>query len=284
MRSQRGIANEATALGVLAAAALLLGGVACPPRALADTSATAPALASNLATSGLLDAEYAVFGEAASAAYVDSDPGGEVGGVQQGQPGAHANLGRKVKAGLLSLILPGAGQYYNGDRGKAYLFAGAEAAVWASYLTFDRMGDNRTESYKQYAGAFAGAHGGSDDYWQAVGRYPDSDAYNESLLREARAFQTPPSGLVGAANAWQWNDPNNQRTYQDLRADATRLYSRRDFMVLFAVINRVVAVYDAVRNSVNDKLNQDILGFHVQMKVTPSLRHPATGCVISRKF
>jgi hypothetical protein len=235
-----------------------------------------------------LRAELAVFGRGASVAWpAASLAAPDVGDVRAPGPGpARGDLGRKVTAGLLSLVLPGAGQFYNGDRQKAYVFAGVDAAVWGSYLTFDTQGNSRSETYRDYAGVYAGTLVGDaqESYWRAMGRYLDSDAYNEAVLREARAFATEPIGLIGADQAWQWSNEDHFHVYQELRADANRAYSRRDFMTLFAILNRVVAVYDAVRHSVDDKLNGQVLGFNVKLTVDPSLRRPATGCVVSRRF
>lgn len=238
--------------------------------------------------SAWLRTELAVFGGDASGAWpAAAQAAQDVGGVRAAGPNrAGGDLGRKVTAGLLSLVLPGAGQFYNGDRQKAYVFAGVEAAVWGSYLTFDNQGDNRSETYRDYAGIYAGTLVGDaqESYWRSVGRYLDSDAYNEAVLREARAYDKAPSGLIGPDQAWQWRNEDHFKVYQELRADANRAYSRRDFMTLFAVLNRVVSVYDAVRHSVDDKLKGEMLGFNVELTVNPSLRKPATGCVVSRRF
>jgi hypothetical protein len=231
-------------------------------------------------------AEYAAFGSGAFASWQATDVGpGSVGGVREEGSHGVTNLGRKAKAGLLSLILPGAGQFYNGDRTKAFVFAGVEAAVWASYITFNVQGDNRTDTYQEYAGIYAGISGEHNDrYWQSVGRHMDGDAYNEAVRREARALGEEPAGLVAGNDVWQWRTSSNLRTYQELRADANRAYDRRDFMVLFAIVNRAVAVFDAVRNSVDDKLSARVLGFDVAMDVKPSLHHPRAECVFKRAF
>jgi hypothetical protein len=195
------------------------------------------------------------------------------------------STGRKFKAGLFSLLVPGAGQLYNGEKSKAVIFFGVEAAVWISYFTFDTQGNNRTDTYQEYAGIYAGTAGDhNDSYWQSVGRFMDSDAYNESLLREARALGEEPSGLVTSVEAWQWRNEDHLRAYQDLRASANQAYDRRDFMILFAIVNRAVAVYDAVRNSVDDKLNTELLGFKVHLEVSPSLQRPRAECVVKRSF
>lgn len=272
--TQRRLAGAAATIAALAA---LLGGA----------GAWAQGAAGAAVAGTWLDAEVAVLGEGASTLWTAGDfAGTDVGGVRAPHGPGGGGTGRKVKAGLLSLLLPGAGQYYNGDRAKAWAFAGVEAAVWASYLTFDVQGDNRTDTYVEYAGIYAGVPGDDHDesYWRAVGRYLDSDAYNEAVRREARAFGTDPTGLVGPDAGWQWRNEDHLRIYQDLRADAARSYDRRDFMTLFAILNRVVSVYDAVRNSVDDKLQGEVLGFHVEMDVSPSLRNPRTGCTFTRRF
>jgi hypothetical protein len=240
----------------------------------------------DVSADAILTAEFELFGTSASALWLkaQSETGG-IGGIAGSDQGSGGGLAHKAKAGFLSLILPGAGQFYNGDRSKAYIFAGVEAAVWAAYLTFDTQGDNRSDTYREYAGIYAGAGGShTEAYWQAVGRYMDSDSYNEALRREARALREQPQALIGPNEAWQWRNSDHLRTYQELRADANRSFDRRDFMTLFAVVNRAVAVYDAVRSSVDDRLSTRILGFDVALEVSPSLSNPRTECLISRSF
>jgi hypothetical protein len=55
-------------------------------------------------------------------------------------------------------------------------------------------------------------------------------------------------------------------------------------MILFALVNRAVAVYDAVTNAVDDRLSANVLGFDVALEVSPSLQNPRTECVFSRRF
>ncbi len=200
--------------------------------------------------------------------------------------------GRKVRAGAMSLILPGAGQYYNGDKQKAYILGGVEVAIWTAYFVFDKQGDNRMETSREWAGLYAGVSGDhSDRYWQNVGFYLDSDAYNEARLREARALQEPVSGLIEPADAWQWVNEDRWRGYAKLRADANSAYDRRDFMILFAVLNRTVAVVDAVigAGAPDGKLEADVMGMNLKFGVQPEWTAsggvaPQASCVISRGF
>ncbi len=171
---------------------------------------------------------------------------------------------RRLTAGGLSLLVPGAGQFYNGDRGKALIMVGIEAAVWGAYLGFDRHADNLSDDYRSWAGIYAGTGGTHpDSYWQSVGRYMDSDAWYESRLREARAFGEPAPAPPGEDQQWQWRSEDFRRDYQILRADANEAYDRRDLMILFAILNRAVSVFDAVRNGGAREAGEPVLGARV---------------------
>ncbi len=202
-------------------------------------------------------------------------------------PAGPANTGQKVKAGVLSAIFPGAGQFYNGDRKKGYIMGGIEVGIWTAYFVFDRQGDNRLDTSIEYAGIYAGTSGEHpDSYWQSVGRYMDSDAYNESVLREARALQEEPGGLVSGSDTWQWVNEDRRAGFATLRADANSAYDRRDFMLLFAVVNRAVSVVDAVLGAgqPDGKLEAEVMGLNMGVEMLPSLRDPGAQWTVSRRF
>lgn len=198
-----------------------------------------------------------------------------------------SDLGVKVKAGLFSALLPGAGQYYNDQKKKAYIMAGAEAAIWTAYFVFDAQGDNRMDSAVEYAGIYAGTSGEhSNSYWQNIGRHMDSDEYNEARMREARALQETPSGLVYGSDTWQWVNDTRQFEYTKIRADGNSAYDRRDFMILFAVVNRAISVVDAVIGAGNKPgaLQTEVLGMNLEVEMLPSWKNPGAQCVVSRRF
>lgn len=198
-----------------------------------------------------------------------------------------SNTGDKVKAGLLSAVIPGAGQFYNKQRSKAYVMFGVEVAIWTAYIVFDSQGDERMESAAEWAGIYAGTSGEHDNsYWQNVGHYMDSDAYNESQLREARALQEQPSGMISGADAWQWVNQDRRDGYSMLRSDGNSAYDRRDFMILFAVVNRAISVVDAVLNAGKDDglLETEVMGMNMELEILPSFNDPGARWVVSRSF
>jgi TM2 domain-containing membrane protein YozV len=198
-----------------------------------------------------------------------------------------SNTGDKVKAGLFSAIIPGTGQIYNGQNSKGYIMLGVEVAIWTAYFVFDAQGDARMESAEEWAGIYAGTSGDhQNSYWQDVGHYMDSDAYNESVLREARALGEPTSGIVSGADAWQWVNEERKDGYSLLRADGNSAYDKRDFMILFAVVNRAVSVVDAVLNAGKEDglLETEVLGMNMELEMLPSFKDPGARWVVSRSF
>ncbi len=242
-----------------------------------------PALTSFAAT------EFAVFGLEASLRWAGtSSEGKAIGGVtKEPAGGTGGDFGCKLKAGLLSLVVPGAGQFYNGDRTKAYVFGAAEVGVWTSIVVFHIQAKNREETYQDFARLFAGVDGKHDEaYWLAVQGYMNTDRYNEAVAREARTLGEEPVGLIGPEHAWQWSTWDHFYEFNDLRADARRNYDHRNFMTLFLILNRAVAVYDAVRNAHREEPAPDheLLGFNVSLAVSAAANDPRAECVFRRSF
>jgi len=234
----------------------------------------------------LLAVEQSVLGDGASSLWRNQDIGGsDVGGLRVERDRGPRNLGHKLKAGALSLLLPGLGQLSNGDRGKALAFGGAEAAVWLTYGVLDNMASGASDDYREYAGIYAGISGDhTERYWRAAGRFMHSDAYNVSLMMEARAEGLDVSGLIEGDDTWFWRNAEHQSNYQLLRADANRAYDRRDFTVVFAIINRAIAAYDAVRSAGDSRHMIEVAGLGVDLESTRVGGKAGTACVFSMRF
>jgi hypothetical protein len=54
-------------------------------------------------------------------------------------------------AGLLSLVIPGAGEFYAGSYWETAIFVAVEAAVITTAVIYDRKGDDQTEVFQNYA-------------------------------------------------------------------------------------------------------------------------------------
>lgn len=56
-----------------------------------------------------------------------------------------------VIGGLLSAVIPGAGEFYAKSYLKAAIFLAVEAGMWIGYATFQNKGNTQTDSYQAYA-------------------------------------------------------------------------------------------------------------------------------------
>jgi TM2 domain-containing membrane protein YozV len=218
-------------------------------------------------------------------------PSGDFRTIDSPSESGPSNLSRRLTAGGLSLLVPGAGQFYNDQRGKALIMVGLEAAIWGGYLGFDRYAGALSDDYRNWSSVYAGTSGEHpDSYWQAVGRYMDSDAWDDARRRQARAFDEPYPPRPTDEQQWQWRSEEHRRRFQELRADSNLAYDRRNKMLLFAILNRAIAVYDAVRNggrpAAEDQDNAVVsaLGLDLFLEVSPAVERPTARAMVGWSF
>ena len=75
----------------------------------------------------------------------------------------------KVKNAAYSLLIPGLGQYKNGNNKRAFIYMGLEIFGWASYFTYDNKFEKERSSYQEYASHELGNW--RFDYW--IDNYDD---------------------------------------------------------------------------------------------------------------
>jgi hypothetical protein len=76
-------------------------------------------------------------------------------------------------AAALSLVIPGAGEYYVGDQiWRGIIFTGIEAGLWIEWVHWNNLGDNSTASY----------HSFSEAHWSAL-KY--ADTLNTALVNDS---------------------------------------------------------------------------------------------------
>ena len=87
------------------------------------------------------------------------------------------------RAFLLSVIIPGAGEFYAGAKWRALIFASIEVSSWVMRSQYEKKGDRIERQYKRYA----------DEHWD-LGRWFRSGLTNESC------------GLEGSHSIWVYYD------------------------------------------------------------------------------
>ncbi len=159
---------------------------------------------------------------------------------------------------LMSLAVPGLGELYTGNTGRARGFLAAEAGIWAGYAAFRVQQGLRTDDYKEYANIFAGIpEGSSSDYYQDVADYirnEGDDSYNEAIRAEARSLYPDDleaqhaylksHGYFGSS-AWEWESEQRFEHYRELRHGASLSRKNAFYMTGLAVLNRALSIIDS---------------------------------------
>jgi len=150
------------------------------------------------------------------------------------------------KALLLSILLPGAGQYYADARFKGQVFMGVEAAIWSAFFAYRVYGGWKKDDYRDYAAAYAGVDhtDKSDEFYDWLGFYDSREEFNQfgRLYYPERAYLPDNESFN-----WQWQSEEHREQYKELKDDAEIAFRNSTFLIGLAVANRVIAGIDTYR-------------------------------------
>jgi hypothetical protein len=187
-----------------------------------------------------------------------------------------------VLSGVLSALLPGAGQVYNGDYWIAGIFVVVEAALITTAVVYDNKGDDQTNYFQNYADDYTNP----DHNWSVVryaewlNTYHDANIQinpNESLppwervnwtdlnASEIGSHHLYPHGdqqyyeMIGKYHQYAagWNDfpagqsstdpiSHNFTYYSGLRGQANDYYNTASTAVVGVYINHILSAAEAV--------------------------------------
>ncbi len=174
------------------------------------------------------------------------------------------------RAALYSTLIPGLGEYYVGNRGKARIFFATDAVTWIGYASYRIYGHAKEEDYIRFAQTNANAQleNKSDDFRDMVGFYSSINDYNTF----GRVFDTDRPYLVDSPeNHWQWQSESDQGTYRHLKNRSREAYRTADFFIGIAIVTRIVSVIDAVRDvkRYNSRLDREFSDAPVRLELNP---------------
>ncbi len=193
-----------------------------------------------------------------------------------------------IVAGLLSLVLPGAGEFYTGEYVKAAIFFTLEAVLVTTGLIYDKKGDDKTVEYKNYADDYRNPN----HHWSVIkyahwiiqnelgGQDPGIILSNDPTLppwqqvnwqllnsNEKGSHKLPPHGdqqyyeMIGKYHQYSpgWNDFSggtvsdlsaNFLFYSGLRGQANDYYNVASGAVIGIYINHFLSALDGVWSAV----------------------------------
>jgi len=195
----------------------------------------------------------------------------------------------KTKAVLLSLVVPGAGHYYVGSKGRGQVFMGAEALTWFGFFAFRTYGSWKKDDYKDYAVQYAGIteSGHDDDFYRNLIFYDSRDEYNRSgrIINPGSVYY-PDSPEYD----WFWESEVKRTTYRDLRNSSEDAYRKATFMLGIALFNRIVAGIDAFRiaqkesNKIKEGEFLSLRKIDIDIKADPFGSDPNVGITLKHRF
>ncbi len=139
---------------------------------------------------------------------------------------------------LLSLVVPGLGQYYAGSPGSAKLFIAAELAFWGGYYYNSSMKESRRDDYLRYAWQHAGVNpsGQGVSYLGAIGSFNSSFDYNGYAL----STEENPI-LYSGDTAWNWDSDSSRARFHTLRENELDFDNSMKYCVAGIVLNHLIA-------------------------------------------
>jgi len=162
------------------------------------------------------------------------------------------------KAFFLSLLLPGSGEYYVGQKGYTRGFLAAEGLIWSFALFSNFQGRMWRDDYIGYAAQEAGSNANRRDerYYKDIYEWPNSDWYNEYQWVLARdLYPDDPQAqaayvadkLYAATDAWEWTTMEEWGRFRSLRVKSESAYRRVTYAMGAAVLNHLLSAVNAAR-------------------------------------
>jgi hypothetical protein len=208
-----------------------------------------------------------------------------------------------VLSGVLSAIIPGAGQVYNEDYWIAGIFVALEAALIVTAVNYDNKGDEQTEMFENFA----------DENWSVVkyAEYLNANGaditidpneslppwervdWNELNDAETGSHNLPPHGeqqyyeLIGKYHQYipGWpggnntsNPPQIMLDYSVMRGEANDYYNTASTAVIGVYLNHLLSAAEAVwgaarfNNNLAVNLRVETFNFAGRTELIPTLK------------
>ncbi len=149
-----------------------------------------------------------------------------------------------VLAAVLSLILPGAGEYYADGYHRGKYFTISEATLWGTYASFEIYGNAVQKDAHSYAKINAGIdENGKDDlFYVNIGNFMNTDDYNDKKMQD----RTPDLLYNSKAGyGWQWNSDDNRQQYRAMRVSSDNILYNTRYVVGAIIVNHLVSAISA---------------------------------------
>lgn len=191
-----------------------------------------------------------------------------------------------VKAALLSLAIPGAGQFYNGSN-TGYLFMGVEATGWVAWASLRSTGHDIEDRFKAYA----------DRHW-TFERYRDPNSggcptggHSDGGLQDSTLVylhDNRPDDYyedIGKLDIYAcgWDAATNRSHYQDMRDESNSFLRNSRYAMTMVFLNHLVSAVHAARGAAHTNARL-AAGMDLGVHLSPSIVNPSARLTLSRHF
>jgi hypothetical protein len=158
----------------------------------------------------------------------------------------------RMTAFLLSLAVPGLGQYYAGSNGSAKLYIAAEIAIWSGYFLNSGIKKDYRNDYLSFAARHAGVNpdGQGTYYINALSSFNSSFDYNS---RQYQISSTPV--LYSGSKMWQWDTDKNRDRFKLIREHELDYENYMKYCIAGAILNHFLSAINASKIVLNNGRN-----------------------------
>ena len=164
------------------------------------------------------------------------------------------------KAFLMSLVIPGSGQFYAGSPGYAKIFIASELAILGSYYYNTIMKDASRQDYLSQAALYAGVNpsGLGSRYLNAIGAYNSSYDYNKSRL-QINVYHV----LYTQKMAWEWDIEEHRLRFRNFRERELDYKNNVKYCIAGIVLNHFLSALNASKLVQNENRSSPAVTLNV---------------------
>ncbi len=150
-----------------------------------------------------------------------------------------------TRAYLYSLLLPGLGHQYLGDKSTARAFYISEASIWTTFLAFFSYGQWQEEKYENWAARYAGVNKPGEKgelFYDRVKEYQSRDFYNwiTYLVNEDEDQLYPAT----KAWYWKWETDARRKEFKNILLSSIGSHKNARLCLGAAILNRLLSILD----------------------------------------
>ncbi|MDE2887980.1 MAG: hypothetical protein OXR72_07170 [Gemmatimonadota bacterium] len=148
-------------------------------------------------------------------------------------------------AAVLSLVLPGLGEFYAGGRRSARFFLVAEGLLWSGMATFRFLESYRVDAYHAHAAAHAGIRLRNlpESFIKEVGDF--ESIYERNRRERFLAGEHANLRAETVDRIWEWDTEASRIEFLDLRSKATSAEQKAFLFIGGLILNRFASALNA---------------------------------------